>query len=256
MSYTFALNGNKPFLQGNFSPPIELSNGEWEIALISLNTYNSFPNLKETTVKVGEYIDHPSIEINLPEGSYEVSDLEETLNRQILRAHLNKKVQDNILPRTRKPTEHPLLGNKFISLHANKNTLFTELYSRVDITFTPELSKILGFSKTEFAANTVHLSDKLPNISNLDVVRIECGIVTGSYVNNYLSHSLFEFGINVPPGYKINIIAGTPIYLPITVSQISNLVVRFTDQNGKLVNNRGENFSVSLHLRKVKNVAI
>ena len=253
MSYTFALNGNKPYLQGNFSPPIELGKGDWEIALISLNTYNSFPNLKETIVT---YHEEGGINIAISQGCYDIADLEAFLNESILQARLNRKVKDNILPRARKPSEHPLIGDKFIRLHTNKNTLFTELFSRADVTFSTELSELLGFSKTKFEANITHFSERTANISNLDVVRIECGIVTGSYVNNYLSHSLFEFGINVPPGYKINIVAGTPIYLPITVSQIDHLVVRFTDQNGKLVNNRGETFTVWLHLRKVKNVPI
>jgi len=61
-------------------------------------------------------------------------------------------------------------------------------------------------------------------------------------------HTLHEFGINVPPGYKMTVTPHNLIYLPINCDEISTLSIRIVDQNGDLVNLRGENVSVRMHV--------
>jgi len=42
------------------------------------------------------------------------------------------------------------------------------------------------------------------------------------------------------------------IYLPINFDEISTLSIRIVDQNGDLVNLRGENVPIRMHIRLIK----
>jgi len=43
------------------------------------------------------------------------------------------------------------------------------------------------------------------NILKINTIRLECDIISGSYVDNTPNHTLHEFSINVPPGYKMTV---------------------------------------------------
>jgi len=47
----------------------------------------------------------------------------------------------------------------------------------------------------------------------------------------------------------MNITPHNLIYLPVNTREISTLSIRITDQNGELINLRGENYTIRLHLR-------
>jgi len=83
-------------------------------------------------------------------------------------------------------------------------------------------------------------------------IRLECKIISGSYVDNTPNHTLHEFGINVPPGYKMTVTQHNLIYLPINCDEISTLSIRIVDQNGDSVNLRGENVSIRMQIRLIK----
>ena len=53
-------------------------------------------------------------------------------------------------------------------------------------------------------------------------------------------HTIYEFFPAVSPGYKIVEVRSPIIYLPITVKYINNLQLHLVDQDGHLVNFRGE----------------
>lgn len=56
---------------------------------------------------------------------------------------------------------------------------------------------------------------------------------------------------NVPSGYKITEVPKNLIYLPLVNTQsISDVTIKFVDQNQKLVNFRGERSSVVLAIEK------
>jgi len=65
-------------------------------------------------------------------------------------------------------------------------------------------------------------------------------------------HTLHEFGINVPPGYKMTVTPQNLIYLPIDCDEISTLSISIVDQKGDLVNLRGENVSIRVHIRLIE----
>lgn len=87
------------------------------------------------------------------------------------------------------------------------------------------------------------------NILTVNSIRIECNITTNAFINNKRVHTIHEFFPNVAPGYKIIEIPNSIIYLPVTIQSIASLTLKIVDQNGDLVNFRGEKILIRLHLR-------
>lgn len=164
--------------------------------------------------------------INLPIGSYEIDDISKYLTKKL------------------KPTG--------LSLEVNKNTLKCELQCSEEVDFrnSNSLGNLLGFREQILMRNQLHVSDKVVDILRVNALRIECDIVTGSYINNTPSHCLHTFYPTVSKGYKLIEIPAHVIYLPVTVSSISELSIKIVDQDNRLVNFRGERITVTVHIKK------
>ena len=54
-------------------PPIDLSDGEYELGLTTFETYNTIPNVTSANNKF--YCGEKNEEITIPEGSYEINDI-------------------------------------------------------------------------------------------------------------------------------------------------------------------------------------
>lgn len=220
MSITLTLSGKTSELRASYFPPIEL-NGEYECALIDFHTYNSIPNVDahNNLFHIGDEV------IEIPIGAYELSDIAETINECY--------DMDN-------PT-------KSIDIEANNNTLQVILNSSDDVVHFDKpnsIGKLLGFKPKKLQPGEDHYSDEAINISNINLVRIECSIVVNTYMNHSPVHTLHQFGIAVAPGYKID-------YLPINCREISSLTIRIVDQNNNLINFRGEEITLRIHLRSI-----
>lgn len=71
-------------------------------------------------------------------------------------------------------------------------------------------------------------------------------------MNDSPAHILHEFALDVPPGYKLAERPRNLIYLPVNVREISRLEIRILDQEGRLINFRGEEITLRIHLRPRK----
>ena len=60
---------------------------------------------------------------------------------------------------------------------------------------------------------------------------------------------VYNFFPNAAPGQKILEASSNLIYLPVTVDVISTVSVWLTDQDGKVLDLRGEELTTCLHLR-------
>lgn len=229
MSYTFTLNSTNHILEGKYFPPIDVSNGNYCLALIGLYTYNTIPNIDEGCNKF--YYDKNKV-IIIPTGSYEISDIEKYLQEKMAN---NKVKKDDVL-----------------ILRPNNNTIKCELMCKYAVNFEKDdsIGKLLGFSSKSLPANSLHSSDLPVSIIKVTSIRVECNIVTGAFYNSRLSHTLFEFSPQVNPGYALVIEPRNHIYLPINVKNITNIIIHLLDQNGKPVNFRGENITIRLELKK------
>ncbi|KAI8123529.1 hypothetical protein CVS40_6007 [Lucilia cuprina] len=216
MSITLTLSSNSSELSANYFPPIILD-GEYECALIDFHSYNSIPNVDIYNNKfhIGEYV------IEIPIGSYELNDIVNYIKEQYKRYS----------------------PKNIIDIEANNNTMQVRVKSSNDfIYFNKEntIGNIFGFDKKILHPNEYHYSDLPVNIFKVNLLRVESNISVNTYMNNSQSHTLHEFAINVPPGYKIDEIPRNLIYLPVNCREISSLNLQVVDQDGDLINFRGE----------------
>ena len=61
---------------------------------------------------------------------------------------------------------------------------------------------------------------------------------------------VYNFFPDAAPGQKILAAPSNLIYLPVTVDVISTLPVWLTDQDGKVLDLRGEELTIRFHLRE------
>lgn len=223
-SLTLTVSGTNSILEAHYFPPIELSAiKNYTLGLVELLTFNSIPNIDVGKNKfyVGREI------VTIPTGSYEIEDIESYL--------------------------HSALSNKdiIVNLKPNNNTLCSEIKCDQQINFIPNdsIGRLLGFTSRILKANIMHKSDLPVSILKVNSLRVECNITTGAYINEQQVHTIHEFFPVVPPGYKIIEVPSQVIYLPIAVQSIDHLQLKLVDQDGELVNFRGEIITIRLHVK-------
>lgn len=212
----------------NFFPPLELY-GEWYVGLLDFTSYNSIPNVTEGKnnafpVKISK--DQWSV-IKLPTGTYEISDIETYLQKQ--------------------------LGERTISLRPNNNTLKCEIYCKhvIDFSHTPNtIASMLGFKENQqLEAYKTHESNVPVDIIKVNTVHVRSNIVQGAYKDGQDQHTLHSFYPTVAPGFKIVETPTNVIYLPVNVQRVDNIILSLVDQDGDLVDFRGEVITIRLHLK-------
>lgn len=235
MSFTVTLSDKSSDLVADFFPPLDLSNGKYELGLVDFQTFHAIPNIDESNNKFYYGGDK---EIIIPKGSYELSSI-------------NTYIQDNI---RKEIDEDP--DNIFI-LRANNNTLKSEIKCKYSIDFSKPntIGSILGFSnKNLLEPDKWYESDITVKMIKVNIIRIECNITAGAYSNGKIVHTIHEFFPNVEPGYKISETPSNVIYLPIIVRVIDRINLRVVDQTGDLVDFGDEEVTIRLHIRKNDNL--
>lgn len=176
------------------------------------------------------YFDMPYVE--LPTGSYELADIE-------------KKVNDLLTP---------ILKDFKFTIQLDKVTLKCTLHCTHQLFGSDEnsIAKALGFDRAQILQPLTHtIANSTVNIMSVNVIKIDCNIISGSYSNGIPVHTLHEFYPTVAIGYKIVEVPHNVIYLPITARSISNVHVRVVDQDGYLVDFRGETVTLRIHIKKL-----
>lgn len=225
-SLTLTLSGNSSTLESCYFPPIELSpNKKYVLGLIEFLSFNSIPNIDSSCnqLKIGDHL------IKLPVGSYKIADIDKYIQKS-------------------------LEGTKItFSLSANNNTLKSIIFfsEKVDLNVKKSLASLLGFYNISLSANQSHTSSSPVKILKFNVLRVECNITTGAYINSQKVRTIHEFFPTVPPGYKIVELPSEVIYQPVNVSSISNIQLKIVDECGDLVNFRGETITIRLHIKTV-----
>lgn len=221
-SFTCTLSGNSSILKADYFPPIELRNNrQYVLGLVELITFNSIPNIDERNNKF--YVNNKVYSIN--EGTYELQDLETYLRS---------------------------LGIE-IKMQPNMNTLRCELKCNKEVNFKPadSIGSLLGFLPKRLPANETHYSDKPVKILRFNTVRVICNLTNDSYINNQQCHSIYEFYPTVGKGFKIVQTPSQIIYYRVATRVIDKLELRIVDEEGNLINFRGETITIRLHIKAV-----
>lgn len=234
-SMSLTVKGNKTKIITNHNPPIELdSSKSYEMALVDLETYYSFPNIDTTRNAIKWSPDDGTTwhEFKLPIGAYELSDIEEAIQNEVVKKG-GKKTSIEIQP--------------------NKVTLKAILKLsngyRVDFNVENSLRDALGFDAKIYDQQYVE-SENVVNILNINVIHVNVDVISGSYVDGTHEPVIYSFFPNVDPGHKIVEKPQNLVYLPVHVRNIDRMTVTITNQDGKLLDLRGEQVSARFHLRE------
>jgi hypothetical protein len=237
-SFQIILSSKLTNFNTKFNPPIHLNkDSSYEIALVNLETYYSFPNIDKNnnTLYFRKLVKNSGIperfSVRIPIGSYEIDDL-------------NKVFADKL-----KREGH----GKVVTFTPNLNTLkcIMKIEDGYQINFRKnELGALLGFSRDVYSKG--YYKSKLPiNINNISSIFINIDIASGSYVNGVTRPIIYSFFPEVSPGYKIVENPRNLVYLPIAGNMIDHINTKITDQDFNELNSRGENITLRFHIREV-----
>lgn len=240
-SLTISFSGKTSILQSSFFPEILLdANSSYSCGLLDFTSYNSIPNIVENKNNRFTFIQSVNGKkskektISLPTGAYEALEILTYLKEQ---------------------------------LAVDKITLTYEISaitSKVRITFDKEIEwlgglvlNILGFQNNDkskkkiFKSKVGYWSDQIVKITNIDVIRIECDIVSGSYINGKHCNTIHQFShCKNLVGYKFIEQPIHIIYLPIKQNRLQSIQISIVDQDDNLIDFRGEQISCRIHIRK------
>lgn len=224
-SASIAMTGNASYLTSHLQQPLLLDpSKEYQIAMVDFTVYNSIPNIYDGNNRF--YFDTDKY-IQIPTGSYEITAISDYLTS--------------------------LIGEDKLKLKANNNTLKCEIWCYYDVNFTPEdsIGYMLGFSGNKLERQKTHNSDLPVNITKVNSINILCNLVTNSFSNGKRRHVIHSFYPHVPSGHKILETPSNLIYLPVNkTDKIEHIILKITDQDEDLINFRGEQIFVRLHIKQ------
>lgn len=225
-SRVFHLTSKKSEIICSIFPPLKVS-ADAVMGLTQFQTFNSIPNIDKTN-NLFKYQDERTKEwtnITIDEGTYELQDIENFLKSR--------------------------LGDEAITIKPNVNTLKCEFSCKFNVDFKVDssLANVLGLPNEVYNANTILTSTSPVAISKVNSIQIDVNIVSGSFQNGVPSNCLYKCFLNVPPGFRITEIPNNVIYLPLNTDEIDRIIVKLIDERHNLINFRGEEISLELHLK-------
>lgn len=237
-SFQIVVSGNSTDLTTNFSPPLMFfPEKKYEMALVNLETYYSFPNI-DTSNNIFKYNNGTANKtITLPTGSYELLQI----NTEIQRQMTSNGDWDSTNSK-----HYITIGTNFATLKSTIN--ITNPAYKVDFTSSNTVRTLLGFN-SKILKSGYYESDDLVNIMNINSIFVNVDCISESYVNGTASPVLYSFYPNVGPGYKIIQSPNNLVYLPLNKNALFSIKTWITDQNSNLLNLRGENVTIRFHIR-------
>ena len=190
-SFQIIVSDNKSSFNTRFNPKLKLDKDRvYEIALVNLETYYSFPNIDETNNVFVYSPDNGNswVKIKIPEGSYEIDDINNTIKHEMeKRGHYDSVNEDY-----------------YINISANSNTLksilILEKDNQVDFNHQNSLAKVLGFTGTKYTEG-FYESENVVNILSINSILVNIDIISGSIVNGTTKSTIYSFFPKVSPGY-------------------------------------------------------
>lgn len=248
-SFTVTFTGTSSALRADFFPEIVLDpNGNYVCALLDFTAYNSIPNIVEGNNNKFEFTYDKNVEkwdkvqkkyvqkteqkklsISLPTGAYEVEDILKYLKWEL--------------------DVHKI--SLAYEISAASSSIGISFDTNIEWT-SGTILNVIGFeNQKSFKTGEIYTNDQIVKITNIDLIRVECDIALGAYINGKQSHTIHQFShCNVDPGYKFIEVPRHLIYLPIKEKELRSIQISIVDQNGHLVDFRGEQISCRIHIKK------
>ena len=175
-----------------------------------------------------------SIEIELPPGAYELVDINNTIQQELIKC-----------------CTLPGGSSDFkLNIEADTISMKSVLTTASYIYFNSELNKLLGFTNKEYPAGT-HISEKPVMITTTDKVHLKCDCVDGSIVNGIREQILFSFNLSAPPGYKIIKEPNIILYKKINKTRLDSIQFFLEDNNHNPVDFNGETLTFTIQIIKI-----
>ena len=228
-SFTLVVSDSIANIQTTFSPPLYLqANRNYESAMVNLETYYSFANIREGDNSSPKWNGKTMTILHVPTGCYELK----VINTEIIR----------------------IRGNSDISILPNVNTLqciLTVVGAKCKVSFDVpnSLASVLGFKRSIHGVGR-RTSENLVNILSVNSILVHFNIIHSSYMRGTQAPVAYNFFPNAAPGQKMLEAPHNLIYLPVIVDVISTLSVWLTDQQGELLDLRGEELTIGFRLRE------
>ena len=232
------VSGNTSKVKTSFVPPLEFpASHRYEIALTSLETYYSFPNINTSNnhVKISFDAGESWLDVRIPVGCYEIMAINTELQRFIMQKTGDKKAEKRII------------------LSPNPNTLrcvleVLDAKCRVDFDDDDSLCTVLGFDRKVYTVGR-HESEHIVNILSVNSILVHCDVIESSRLNGIEAPVIYTFFPDASPGDKI---VSTPrhlIYIPLTLNVITRMTCWVTDQNGSELDLQGEELTLTFHVK-------
>ncbi|KAE9525820.1 hypothetical protein AGLY_014046 [Aphis glycines] len=240
-SVTLSLTGNATILSVNYFPSINLYEDS-EIALLCLQSFNSFPNINENNNKFSiEIVDNENNNapmmcyIKLEEGCYEIEDINQRVKKQI-----DVYNSENLTNITFDILVDPNDFRSYIKCNG-------ELHFEIPYSIAP----VLGFEKRQYKPEYEILrSEKAANLNTINSIKVMCNIAQGSFNNHLQSHSIYEFFPSGRTGSKVIQSPPNLIYYKLNKTNIDSITVQLVDQDHKPIDNFGETLTIVLHIKR------
>jgi hypothetical protein len=241
-SISIVLSSNTTDFTTKFIPQIYLDKDEkYEMALVRLETYYSFPNIDNTN-NVFKYSPNKGnnwYTIVIPEGTYEINQVNDEIHRLMkLNNHWDSTSNEGYIS----------IEPNFATLKAKIRITHSDYI--VDFNVTNSIRSTLGYDAVQIGEG-YHEGDKPVNILSINSILVNCSIIGGSYVGGSKQPTIYSFFPDVEPGMKIIEKPTSLVYLPVFTDIISNIRIWLTDQNGRILNLRGENVTIRFEIRQV-----
>lgn len=238
--FTITLSENTCDFTTLFSHPIILDQKkEYEAAFVSLETYNSIPNITSKNDKFLYSIDNGTSwkTITLEKDAYEIAEINNEIQRQMI---VNNDYDKEI-------------NSFYINISHSRLSTVVEITNpnyKVNFNVENSIGSTLGFEK-EILSFGYNKSSKNVDIMKINSILINVDFIYGSYVKGDRSQAIHSFFPNVGPGYKIRERPQPElIFYPVSSHYINHVRVWLTDQDNKLIDLQGERVSIKIVIRK------
>lgn len=235
------LNASKNEFTVQMDPPITIPTlYRGSIRLLSANIWYTVPNVHATlynnnvlTLNNGG----PNIVLNLPNGLYDVAGINDYINDQLV----NQGLPANLV------VFSGIAATGKMSVRLNNNTIRI-LWSASNI------APLLGWTTASAdvgpgAIATTYTSPNAANFNSLESIQIHCSIASGSYLG---SRGGSDVMATITPDVEVgSLIQYRPIHLietALNTRQISRVLFRLTDQQGREIDLSSERYSMVLEI--------